>query len=416
VAGLRRAAQVAMLLVAIAVMADGFMGSPVAPLNLAGTLPWIHWRSLSIAALLLVGNVFCMACPFTLVRDWARRLLPANLRWPRLLRNKWLPVGLIVIYLWCYEAFSLWNSPGITASIIAGYFLTAVLIDGFFRGASFCKYVCPIGQFHFITSLVSPGEIRVRSIAVCQSCRTFDCIRGNSQSRGCELDLFQPKKVGNMDCTFCLECVQACPHDNVALFHVLPASTLTLDPYRSSLRRLSKRTDIAALALLIVFGAFVNAAGMTEPVLMWQHKGGHTGIFVLVGALVVPAAAVLLCARLNKLVGTNVAVPDMVRRCALALVPVGTGMWAAHLLYHSVSTWAVHMSSMPAWLIPVQIILLDAGLLVTLYLTWRIASQAAANMARAIAILMPWATVSCALYAIGVWVLFQPMQMRGMVH
>jgi polyferredoxin len=403
-----------MLLVAIAVMADGFMGSPLAPLNLAGTLPWIHWRALSIAALLLVGNVFCMACPFTLVRDWARRFLPANLRWPRLLRNKWLPVGLIVIYLWCYEAFGLWNSPGITASIIAGYFLTALLIDGFFRGASFCKYVCPIGQFHFITSLVSPGEIRVRSIVVCQSCRTFDCIRGNSQSRGCELDLFQPKKVGNMDCTFCLECVQACPHDNVALFPVLPASTLTIDPYRSSLRRLSKRTDIAALALLIVFGAFVNAAGMTEPVLMWEHGG--TGFFVLMGALVLPAAVVLLCAQMNKLVRTNVAVPDMVRRCVLALAPVGTGMWAAHLLYHWVSTWAVHMSSMPPWLTPAQILLLDAGLLLTLYLTWRIASQVAANMASAIAILMPWATVSCALYATGVWVLFQPMQMRGMLH
>jgi cytochrome c oxidase assembly factor CtaG len=420
----RRAAQVAMLLVAIAVMADGFFGRQIAPLNLAGTLPWIHWRALSILALLVVGNLFCMACPFTLVRDWGRKLLPATLRWPRRLRNKWLPAGLIVIYLWSYEAFSLWNSPWITAWIIAGYFLTAVLIDGFFRGASFCKYVCPIGQFHFIASLISPREIRVRSIAACQSCRTYDCIRGNSQSRGCELDLFQPKKVGNLDCTFCLDCVQACPHDNVALLPVVPASTLTIDPYRSSLRRLSKRTDIAALALLIVFGAFVNAAGMTEPVLMWEH-GWHarlgsmpliTGIFIFAGVVIMPAAAVLLCAQLNKLARIDISAPDAARRCVLALTPVGIAMWAAHLLFHWVSAWTVHMSSMPPWLIPVQILLLDAGLLLTLYLMWRTAGQTAASRTSAVTLLAPWATVSCGLYVAGVWVLFQPMQMRGMVQ
>ena len=31
--------------------------------------------------------------------------------------------------------------------------------------------------------------------------------------RGCELALVQPRKVGNMDCTFCMDCVRACPHD-----------------------------------------------------------------------------------------------------------------------------------------------------------------------------------------------------------
>ena len=35
--------------------------------------------------------------------------------------------------------------------------------------------------------------------------------------RGCELGLFLPTKVGNLDCTFCLDCVQACPHDNIAI-------------------------------------------------------------------------------------------------------------------------------------------------------------------------------------------------------
>lgn len=440
-AGWRRVAQAVMLLVAVAVMADGFLGPQVTPLNLAGVLPWIHWRALSIIALLVVGNAFCMACPFTLVRDIGRRVMPAQWRWPRVLRTKWLAAGLLLIYLWAYEAFGLWNSPWATAWIVAGYFLGALLIDGLFRGATFCKYVCPIGQFHFVNSLVSPREVRVRSAAVCKNCETHDCIRGNEKTRGCELYLFQPKKVGNLDCTFCLDCVKACPHDNVSVLPVLPASTLTIDPYRSSVGRLSKRTDFAVLALFIVFGAFVNAAGMVRPVMMWEHSwharlGAHmmpavVAAFVLAGAIVVPAVIVALCGVLNRLVG-RVAVGQTVRRFVFALIPIGVAMWAAHLLYHFTASWtapsvlmqrmlagsivAMPMGSVPEWLESAQIMLLDAGLLLTMYVGWQVARQQVEGHRRALSLLAPWMAVSCGLYCAGVWILFQPMQMRGMIH
>ncbi len=401
----RRSGQAVMLLVAIAVILDGFFGPQVASLNLAGVLPWIHWRALSIAALLLVGNLFCMCCPFTLVRDIGRRVLPAKLRWPRQLRNKWLPALLVLVYLWAYEAFALWDSPWLTGWVITGYFAGALVIDGLFRGAAFCKYVCPIGQFHFIASLVSPREIGVRDPGACKSCRTYDCIRGNERARGCELQLFQPKKLGNLDCTFCLDCVQACPHSNVSFIPVQPASTLLTDTYRSSIGRLSKRKDIAAVALIVVFGAFVNAAGMVTPVMEWEHRlhrtlGIHgmpviTAAFVLAGAVLLPALAVAVCGLVSR---------RFTVRLSFALVPVGISMWAAHLLYHLGTAWFPTVSTRLA---PLQILLLDAGLLLTLYLLWRIGGIVAG---------VPWALLSVGLYAAGVWIFLQPMQMRGMMH
>jgi cytochrome c oxidase assembly factor CtaG len=429
----RRVAQAVMLVIAIVVVADGFFGPQIAPLNLAGILPWIHWRALSILALLAVGNLFCMACPFMFVRDLGRKILPAKLRWPRQLRTKWVTTCLIALYLWAYEAFGLWNSPWLTAWIIAGYFLSAVLIDGLFRGATFCKYVCPIGQFHFVSSLISPREVAVKTPEVCRSCRTYDCIRGNERARGCELYLFQPKKSGNLDCTFCLDCVKACPHDNVSLISITPGKALIRDPYRSSIGRLSKRTDIVALALVIVFGAFVNAAGMVTPVMGWEHATpANIALFVIVGAIVCPALAVLLSAVLNKISSRGLSVRDFARRSALALVPVGVAMWAAHLLYHLATSasaalpafqraatgviTAMAMPSTPAWLTPAQILLLDAGLLLTLYIAWRVARQYTNGVRRAVALVAPWAAVSCVLYAAGIWILFQPMQMRGMLH
>ena len=229
-------------------------------MNLAGVLPWIHWRGLLILGLLAAGNVFCMGCPFLLPRTLARRFLPAGWSWPRRLRSKWLAVLLIVAFLWAYEALALWDRPGWTACLALGYFAAAFVIDGLFRGASFCKYLCPIGQFNFVQSLVSPLEVKVRDPAVCASCRTKDCIRGRDGIPGCELHLFLPRKAGNMDCTSCLDCVHACPHDNVGLIAGLPTAELWNDRQRSGVGRFGRRPDIAALIVVLVFGAFANAA------------------------------------------------------------------------------------------------------------------------------------------------------------
>jgi len=432
-ASFRPILQIAMLLLALAVIADGLFGPQAAPLNLAGVLPWIHWRALSIFALLIVGNVFCMSCPFVFVRDLGRKVLPARFRWPRVLRNKWPSVGLLLLYLWAYEAFGLWDNPFATALIILSYFATALVIDGLFRGASFCKYVCPIGQFQFVSSLVSPREVSIKHASVCQSCQSFDCIRGNERARGCELYLFQPKKASNLDCTFCLDCVRACPHDNVSLLPVFPTKTLLEDPYRSSLGRLSKRTDIAALAAVFVFGALANAAGMVAPVMMFEHRlhallgSMPSAILALLLAAVVllPCTAMLLCWSLNRLVTSHAL--ELTRRLTFALVPFGFAMWTAHLLYHFATGWHApwlilsqrFLSLVPAfrfgvtaWLTPAQILLLDAGLLATLYLIWRLAKQ----YGSALALAAPWTALATALYCSGVWILFQPMQMRGMMH
>ena len=79
----RTALQLLLAVLAAAVIYDGLTGPQVAPMNLAGVLPWIHWRGLLIISLLVLGNVFCLACPFTLPRRLARRWLPEGRAWPR---------------------------------------------------------------------------------------------------------------------------------------------------------------------------------------------------------------------------------------------------------------------------------------------------------------------------------------------
>jgi cytochrome c oxidase assembly factor CtaG len=441
----RRGMQAAMLLLAIAIAVDGFLGPQTSPMNLAGVLPWTHWRGITVIALLVVGNFFCMVCPFTFVRDIGRRLLPARWAWPRPLRTKWLAASLIALYLWAYEGFSLWNSPWLTAWIIVGYFLAALLIDGFFRGAAFCKYVCPIGQFHFVQSLVSPFEVKIRSTDVCGTCKTFDCIRGRSTQRGCELELFQPKKKSNFDCTFCLDCVHACPHDNVGLLAVAPGRDLWNGEQRSSLGRFANRLDLAVLVLILVFGALTNAAGMIGPVasLMYQAQIVFdlprplvVALFLLTGMIIAPGLLVCGTGILSRKLGKiSVPLAQMISDFAMTLVPLGFGMWIAHLVFHLFTGshtpipvfqrvakdlnlpsfgephWAIASWALPQ-LLDFEIIVLEVGLLGSLYAAWKIAGRYGNAKERAF-VFAPWSLLALLFFLVAIWIIFQPMDMRG---
>ncbi len=103
----RRSLQLAMFLTAILIVLDGLFGPQLTPMNAAGVLPWTHWRGFTVLALLVAGNFFCFACPFTFVRDIGRKVFPARWNWPRQLRSKWLAAGLVLLYLWSYEAFGI---------------------------------------------------------------------------------------------------------------------------------------------------------------------------------------------------------------------------------------------------------------------------------------------------------------------
>ncbi|MFZ4777667.1 MAG: cytochrome c oxidase assembly protein, partial [Terrimicrobiaceae bacterium] len=339
----RPVAQSLMMALALLIVVDGLLGPQISPMNLAGVLPWTHWRGFTVIALLVAGNLFCMVCPFTFARDLGRRIFPATRAWPRALRSKWLAVGVLVGFFWAYEFFDLWNSPWWTAWIIIFYFAGAVLVDGIFQKASFCKYVCPIGQFHFVSSLASPLEVRIREPDVCATCTTHDCIRGNENQRGCELLLFQPRKSGNMDCTFCLDCVQACPHENVGILAAVPGSDLLNERRRSGVGLFARRPDLAALVLVFVFAAFANAAGMVVPVLQWENNltlalgplgaGLAVTLVFLCGVLLLPAFLVLVCGAITASATGRPWIETMSRFAPL-LAPLGFGMWLAHFIFH----------------------------------------------------------------------------------
>jgi ferredoxin len=449
----RTAVQLPLLLLAIVIVLDGFLGPRAGPENAAGVAPWIQWRGFVVLALLLVGNLFCMACPFMLPRRLAKKLLPANRSWPTALRPKWLALGLLVAFLWAYEAFDLWDSPLLTAWLVLAYFAAAFVIDGFFKGAAFCKYACPIGSFNFVNSLASPGEVRVRDAGVCAACETKDCIAGRYQDgrlvqSGCELWLYQPRKVGNLDCTFCLDCVQACPYDNVGLMARLPGAELIRDRWRSGVGRIADRPDLLALAMVLVFAAFVNAAGMIAPsqdlqasmgaALGGSRVAGWT-LFMGVTLGIIPALVLGATTLLSRaLAGGGIPARRVLHRMAYGLVPLGFAMWIAHYGFHFLASgltlvpvlhrvagdvglaggapdWSVGPVVPGNWLIPFELFALEIGLLLSLVVLYFIARATFDTVRQARRAFVPWAFSAILLAGAGAWIMTQPMAMRGMM-
>jgi len=131
-------------------------------------------------------------------------------------------------------------------------------LNSFFSGAAFCKYVCPIGQFNFVQALVSPLEVKVREPAVCASCGIRNASAAVQWSR------LWPRRSSSL-----ASVATSIAHSALIAFslstrergclEMVPGQALWTDPFRSGIGRFSRRPDLAALVLVLVFGAFANA-------------------------------------------------------------------------------------------------------------------------------------------------------------
>ncbi len=450
--GARLTLRCVLLALVLCIVLDGLLGSQDAPMNLAGTVPWTHWRGVAIVAILAVGNVACMACPLLAPRSLLRKWFTPTRALPRALRSKWIAVALVVAWLVAYEAFDLWSSPLAIAMIVLGFIVVATAVDMCFAGASFCRSLCPIGQYQMLLGTVSARSVRAIDAAVCARCVTHDCLKGRRGQGGefrpgCGLDLFIPKKIGNLDCTFCLDCVSACPHQNVGVLPVLPCAELANAGWRSQVGTLAARVDVAALALVFTFGAAVNAAGMTAPVL--RVLEASAGVIGAGGTL---AQACFVVGGIACGFGLSSAAAGMssvgsfrerFARLSFAFLPLGAAIWFAHFVFHLVTGFAtaevaglrvLHdlgwvsaspdrvmscCAPAPAWLMPVELLTLSLGVSGALGVYWWsiVEMRAREALARSFSSVLygwiPGAVCILLVWAVAAWIMFQPMEMRG---
>ena len=208
------------LAVLIGIAVDGLLGPDESPMNLAGTLPWTHWRGVTVVLLaILLGNVACFACPldraaFSVLRRWIsadRRQVgrsgsdPSG--WPSASWSSWLVVVRGVRSLGRVR-----SPPPILLLGLVG--ASRPCVDLLFEGAAFCRYVCPVGQYQMadVDGLL-PGRssaIDPRSVRDLRHAATVWTARPRRTGLRTRPPAFRSKS-GNLDCTFCLDCVTRLP-------------------------------------------------------------------------------------------------------------------------------------------------------------------------------------------------------------
>jgi hypothetical protein len=164
-----------------------------------------------------------------------------------------------------------------------------------------------------------------------------------------------------------------------------------------------------------------------------------TTAFYGLAIVVFPLIAVRIAAALSGYWGSlNEDWLSVATRYSMALVPLGFAMWLAHYTFHLFTSagtiipatqrlaadvgwsgWGEPLwlcaCCRPAadWVMNVEILMLDFGLLASLYTGLRIAESCSITATRALKVLAPWAMLMVILFACGVWIVFQPMEMRG---
>ncbi len=454
--------QVPLAILALLLVIDGFTGPQSAARNLATVAPWVHYRGLVVLALLLAGNLFCMGCPFTIPRTLAKRLSLRGRRFPRQLRNKWLAIAGLFSLFFLYEWLDMWQSPALTAWVIVAYFVGSFVLEAVFTESAFCKYVCPLGTFNFVYATASPTQIEVKNTQVCASCVGKECVNGSYSptpvirlddiagggqtevrhgpegTLGCGTLLFPPQMQSNLDCVYCLDCVRACPHENIGL--------MTRTPGRELLKADAwpKRWDLSLLVIILAFMGLTNAFGMVPPVYELQLALGEalntqsdllTLLIILgVGNLLLPVGVTLLASWLSRALTGRTrqhSLRHVAAAFAPAFVPLGLGIWIAHYTFHFLlgaltiipifqeflgmqGEWARYSTSVDIGVIGiVQAAALLGGLLWSLM----VAQQAALRLYRRQGIpgMLPWALVLIAMALAALTIFGLPMEMRGSV-
>jgi len=431
------------------IVAAGLLGNQNPSLNIAPILTWTVWWGLLIILIMFAGKAWCYVCPWDAIAGWTEKLsfwrknedgLSLGLKWPRIVRNILIATILFVGLTWIELGFGVTMKPRVTAYLAIAMLLMAVVAALLFDRKSFCRYGCLVGRVSGLYALFAGVEVRHKSDGVCAGCRGKECVTGSETAYGCPTFLYPGRIETNTYCIQCMECVQACPHDNLAV---------NLRPWGEDLAIEGKpRTDEAYLALLML--AITGFHGMTMTPVWRQFVDGIRGaagldrmlgfstgmVILMLGPIAVYAVLIGMSKRLGD---PHAVMPltykDYFVRYAYALLPIALFYHIAHNMEHLLMEgpkvvamisdpfgWGWNVLGTAHWAIPplisldrlwlLQAFLVLVGHVYSLWVAQRTSLRLFTNPKAAFRSQLPMLVGMIAFSVFSLWLLKQPMEMR----
>lgn len=221
------------------------------------------WPVTIIFTVALLGRIWCAVCPLGAITAAVERV---GLRRPvpPALRTLLLPLLFFVGILWWVQpVLSISQVPLLTAAYFAFWVLLGVVSGFLFRDRAWCRYFCPITSALAVYSTLSVLSLEPRK-EKCKDCRSFECVRGNGETRGCPMFEFPGRLNNSRNCIFCMNCIKACPIDGISLELRLPGREIV------NLHRPQLGEVFIVMAVIIVFPVMMTLHHAWGP--PWLHE------------------------------------------------------------------------------------------------------------------------------------------------
>ncbi|NQS91674.1 MAG: 4Fe-4S binding protein [Chloroflexi bacterium] len=331
------------LAVFILVIISGLFGTPVGNRNLSIVLIWIAWWAALILILVpLLGRSWCSICPLPLPGEWiqqgsvlgplpGKKGIGKNWKWPKKMRNIWLQNGSFAMMA-LFSAVIL-TKPAVTAWLLLGMIAVAIVMSVLFERRAFCRYLCPVGGFIGLYSLISPVELRIIEQDVCRDHQIKTCYIGNENGYGCPWNVYPGALRLNTNCGACFECLRTCPHDNIAInirdwgSDLGKAGAIKLDESYKTILMLGSATVYSAV-MLGPWGNLKSAAFSIGTGPWWIFAG----LFLVINFLILPSLFFLAVKITQARSSSGRSLKYAFKAFSAALIPLGLGAWAAFSL------------------------------------------------------------------------------------
>jgi len=209
----------------------------------------------------------------------------------------------------------------------------AIVMSVLFERRAFCRYLCPVGGFIGLYSLISPVELRIIEQDVCRDHKIKTCYSGNENGYGCPWNVYPGALQLNTNCGACFECLRTCPHDNIAINirgfknDLSKPKAIKLDESFKAILMLGSATVYSAV-MLGPWGNIKTAAFSIGTGSWWIFAG----LFLVFNFLILPALFYLSVNIAQPRFSSGPPLKHAFKAFSAALIPLGLGAWAAFSL------------------------------------------------------------------------------------
>jgi transcriptional regulator of aromatic amino acid metabolism len=169
---------------------------------------------------LLLGRIHCSVCPLSSGGRLAGQLWSLAKSPPGFLKNSSpyvIPMGLIII-AWSEHTFHMTSHPRATSFLLIALLSLAILVALFYERETWCRYLCPLGNFAGLFSLSSILVVHSNANVCSTKCTTHNCNKGSEDIAGCPV-FHHPLYARNAHiCKLCFNCLKSCPNGSARLY------------------------------------------------------------------------------------------------------------------------------------------------------------------------------------------------------